>query len=104
MAVGLLAGGTTTAYAMSNVSNELAGVGIETTDINDKSLIKTSEVEKNTRVQEKLTEETLTDVKLDEAMLMPLVSVSHDDKSKFTSEEWKEILSQIEQGKIMWED
>lgn len=33
-----------------------------------------------------------------------LISVSHDDESKFTPEEWAAILKQIEQGTIYWED
>lgn len=33
-----------------------------------------------------------------------LISVSHDDESKFTPEEWAEILKQIEQGSVYWED
>ena len=37
-------------------------------------------------------------------MDMTLVSVSHDDESKFTPEEWAEILKQIELGNISWED
>ena len=37
-------------------------------------------------------------------MDMSLVSVSHDDESKFTPEEWAEILKQIELGNISWED
>lgn len=65
LAVGLVAGGTTTAYAMSNISDELASVGVETTDINDATLIKNSEVENTTVTFENLTEETLTDAKLD---------------------------------------
>lgn len=37
-------------------------------------------------------------------MDMTLVSVSHDDESKFTPEEWAEILKQIELGNISWQD
>lgn len=33
-----------------------------------------------------------------------LISVSHDDESKFTPEEWSDILKQIEQGTVYWED
>lgn len=33
-----------------------------------------------------------------------LISVSHDDKSKFTEDEWTEILNKIEKGEIYWED
>ena len=35
---------------------------------------------------------------------LTLVSVSHDDQSKFTPEEWAEILKQIERGENYWED
>lgn len=33
-----------------------------------------------------------------------LISVSHNDKDKFTPEEWAAILEQIDQGTIFWED
>lgn len=33
-----------------------------------------------------------------------LISVSHNDESKFTPEEWDEILNQIELGNISWEN
>lgn len=39
-----------------------------------------------------------------EAGNLNLISVSHDDESKFTPEEWGAILKQIEQGTIYWED
>ena len=35
---------------------------------------------------------------------LALISVSHDDESKFTPEEWAKILQQIEQGTVYWED
>ncbi len=35
---------------------------------------------------------------------LKLISVRHSDESKFTSEEWDNILTQIEQGKVHWED
>ena len=39
-----------------------------------------------------------------EAGDLHLISVSHDDESKFTQEEWATILQQIEQGTVYWED
>ena len=44
------------------------------------------------------------DLQITVHMDMTLVSVSHDDESKFTPEEWAEILKQIELGNISWED
>ena len=35
---------------------------------------------------------------------MPLISVKHSDESKFTPEQWADILEQIERGEIFWED
>lgn len=39
-----------------------------------------------------------------EEMPSTLISVSHDDEVKFTPEEWADILEQIGQGNIFWED
>ncbi|GIP31796.1 hypothetical protein J2TS4_10060 [Paenibacillus sp. J2TS4] len=33
-----------------------------------------------------------------------LIAVSPSDESKFTPEEWKNILAQIERGEVYWED
>lgn len=33
-----------------------------------------------------------------------LLSVSHDDERKYTSEEWLQILEMIKDGKVLWED
>lgn len=33
-----------------------------------------------------------------------VISVSPDDESRFTVEEWEQILEMIEQGKVYWED
>jgi hypothetical protein len=33
-----------------------------------------------------------------------LISVKHSDECKFTGQEWVDILSQIEKGKVYWED
>ena len=60
--------------------------------------------------------DTTTPISMDDAQSMDsadllleagdlnLISVSHDDESKFTPEEWAEILKQIEQGTVHWED
>ena len=60
--------------------------------------------------------DTTTPISMDDAQSMDsadllleagdlnLISVSHDDESKFTSEAWAEILKQIEQGTVYWED
>ena len=37
-------------------------------------------------------------------MSLPLIAVKHSDKSKFTPEQWADILEQIELGEIFWED
>lgn len=47
--------------------------------------------------------ETADDSSMEE-MPTTLISVSHDDESKFTPEEWASILEQIDQGNIVWED
>ena len=60
--------------------------------------------------------DTTTPISMDDAQSMDsadllleagdlnLISVSHDDESKFTPEAWAEILKQIEQGTVYWED
>ena len=60
--------------------------------------------------------DTATPISMDDAQSMDsadllmeagdlhLISVSHDDESKFTPEEWAEIMKQIEQGTVYWED
>ena len=68
LAVGIVAGGATTGYAMSNILDELADVEMKTTDINDTTLIKNLEEENVTVTLQNLTEETLTDAKLDMEM------------------------------------
>ena len=37
-------------------------------------------------------------------MSLPLIAVKHSDESKFTPEQWADILEQIERGEIFWED
>lgn len=32
-----------------------------------------------------------------------VISVNPDDESKFTAEEWEQILEMVEQGKVYWE-
>ena len=60
--------------------------------------------------------DTTTPISMDDAQSMDsadllledgdlnLISVSHDEESKFTPEAWAEILKQIEQGTVYWED
>jgi hypothetical protein len=33
-----------------------------------------------------------------------LISVGADDERKFTEKEWAEILTQVENGSVLWED
>ena len=39
-----------------------------------------------------------------QSMTTTLVSVSHADESKFTPEQWSEILKMIDEGTVVWED
>ena len=115
-----LIAGATTAFAAARTDDnmELMGLGFSTAEVGDMEAVEIG----NTTLVQRVGEEgnqadnRVTNIEdmahMDvngttqnaQSMDITLVSVSHDDESKFTPEEWAEILKQIEQGTVHWED
>lgn len=119
LALALIAGATTAfAAARTDDNMELMGLGFSTAEVGDMEAVEIG----NTTLVQRVGEEgnqadnRVTNIEdmahMDvngttqnaQSMDITLVSVSHDDESKFTPEEWAEILKQIEQGTVHWED
>ena len=119
LALALIAGATTAfAAARTDDNMELMGLGFSTAEVGDMEAVEIG----NTTLVQRVGEEgnqadnRVTNIEdmahMDvngttqnaQSMDITLVSVSHDDESKFTPEEWAEILKQIEQGTVYWED
>lgn len=119
LALALIAGATTVfAAARTDDNMELMGLGFSTAEVGDMEAVEIG----NTTLVQRVGEEgnqadnRVTNIEdmahMDvngttqnaQSMDITLVSVSHDDESKFTPEEWAEILKQIEQGTVHWED
>ena len=119
LALALIAGATTAfAAARTDDNMELMGLGFSTAEVGDMEAVEFG----NTTLVQRVGEEgnqadnRVTNIEdmahMDvngttqnaQSMDITLVSVSHDDESKFTPEEWAEILKQIEQGTVHWED
>ena len=119
LALALIAGATT-AFAATRTDDNvgLMGLGFSTADVEDMEAV---EIGNTTPVQRVGGEDNRSDngvtnienmahmdisgtMQNAQSMDITLVSVSHDDESKFTPEEWAEILKQIEQGTVYWED
>lgn len=119
LALALIAGATTASAAARTDDNmELMGLGFSTAEVGDMEAVEIG----NTTLVQRVGEEgnqadnRVTNIEdmahMDvngttqnaQSMDITLVSVSHDDESKFTPEEWAEILKQIEQGTVHWED
>ena len=119
LALALIAGATTAfAAARTDDNMELMGLGFSTAEVGDMEAVEIG----NTTLVQRVGEEgnqadnRVTNIEdmahMDvngttqnaQSMDITLVSVSHDDESKFTPEEWAEILKQIEQGPVHWED
>lgn len=119
LALALIAGATTAfAAARTDDNMELMGLGFSTAEVGDMEAVEIG----NTTLVQRVGEEgnqadnRVTNIEdmahMDvngttqnaQSMDITLVSVSHDDESKFTPEEWAEILKQIEQGAVHWED
>ena len=116
----VLIAGATTAFAAARTDDnmELMGLGFSTAEVGDMEAVEIG----NTTLVQRVGEEgnqadnRVTNIEdmahMDvngttqnaQSMDITLVSVSHDDESKFTPEEWAEILKQIEQGTVHWED
>ena len=115
-----LIAGATTAFAATRTDDNvgLMGLGFSTADVEDMEAV---EIGNTTPVQRVGGEDNRSDngvtnienmahmdisgtMQNAQSMDITLVSVSHDDESKFTPEEWAEILKQIEQGTVYWED
>ena len=119
LALALIAGATTAfAAARTDDNMELMGLGFSTAEVGDMEAV---EIGNTTLVQRVGEEDNQADNRVTniedmahmdvngttqnaQSMDITLVSVSHDDESKFTPEEWAEILKQIEQGTVHWED
>ena len=119
LALALIAGATTAfAAARTDDNMELMGLGFSTAEVGDMEAV---EIGNTTLVQRVGEEGNQADIRVTniedmahmdvngttqnaQSMDITLVSVSHDDESKFTPEEWAEILKQIEQGTVHWED
>ena len=115
-----LTAGATTAFAAARTDDnmELMGLGFSTAEVGDMEAVEIG----NTTLVQRVGEEgnqadnRVTNIEdmahMDvngttqnaQSMDITLVSVSHDDESKFTPEAWAEILKQIEQGTMYWED
>ena len=119
LALALIAGATTAfAAARTDDNMELMGLGFSTAEVGDMEAVEIG----NTTLVQRVGEEgnqadnRVTNIEdmahMDvngttqnaQSMDITLVSVSHDDESKFTPEAWAEILKQIEQGTVYWED
>lgn len=119
LALALIAGATTAfAAARTDDNMKLMGLGFSTAEVGDMEAVEIG----NTTLVQRVGEEgnqadnRVTNIEdmahMDvngttqnaQSMDITLVSVSHDDESKFTPEEWAEILKQIEQGTVHWED
>lgn len=119
LALALIAGATT-AFAATRTDDNvgLMGLGFSTADVEDMEAVEIGNTTPVQRVGEEgnQADNRVTNIEdmahMDvngttqnaQSMDITLVSVSHDDESKFTPEEWAEILKQIEQGTVHWED
>ena len=119
LALALIAGATTAfAAARTDDNMELMGLGFSTAEVGDMEAVEIGNTtlvqrvgEEGNRADNRVTNiEDMAHVDVNgtmqnaQSMDITLVSVSHDDESKFTPEEWAEILKQIEQGTVHWED
>ena len=119
LALALIAGATTAfAAARTDDNMELMGLGFSTAEVGDMEAVEIGNTtlvqrvgEEGNRADNRVTNiEDMAHMDVNgtmqnaQSMDITLVSVSHDDKSKFTPEEWAEILKQIEQGTVHWED
>ena len=119
LALALIAGATTAfAAARTDDNMELMGLGFSTAEVGDMEAVEIGNTtlvqrvgEEGNRADNRVTNiEDMAHMDVNgtmqnaQSMDITLVSVSHDDESKFTPEEWAEILKQIEQGTVHWED
>ena len=119
LALALIAGATTAfAAARTDDNMELMGLGFSTAEVGDMEAVEIGNAplvqrvgEEGNRADNRVTNiEDMAHMDVNgtmqnaQSMDITLVSVSHDDESKFTPEEWAEILKQIEQGTVHWED
>ena len=116
----VLIAGATTAFAAARTDDnmELMGLGFSTAEVGDMEAVEIGNTtlvqrvgEEGNRADNRVTNiEDMAHMDVNgtmqnaQSMDITLVSVSHDDESKFTPEEWAEILKQIEQGTVHWED
>ena len=110
LALALIAGATT-AFAAARTGFSTAEVGdMEAVEIGNTTLVQRVGEEGNqadnrvTNIEDMAHMDVNGTTQNAQSMDITLVSVSHDDESKFTPEEWAEILKQIEQGTVHWED
>ena len=119
LALALIAGATTAfAAARTDDNMELMGLGFSTAEVGDMEAVEIGNTilvqrvgEEGNQADNRVTNiEDMAHMDVNgttqnaQSMDITLVSVSHDDESKFTPEEWAEILKQIEQGTVHWED
>lgn len=101
-------GGTVSALAAPNTT-EIETLDYNISDNSDEKRDADKFIKEEQKPQPRLKEYTEKNVDTADDIIMPfgtdsLISVSHSDEHKFTSEEWEDILSKIEKGELRWED